>query len=237
MLKMNIMSKMIYFRGCVAREKLNNIAEATEKILKHADIDYKILDNETCCGSFLLRTGFVSDAKEVMKNTLKEIGKEKIITSCAGCYKTFKKDYNEILGVELDVVHTSQLFNELIRTGKLEPPFLDKTVTYHDPCHLGRHIEEYDAPREVLSKISNLVEMERNKEESRCCGAGGGVRAAFPEITENIAKMRIKDAEDVDAEILVTSCPFCILNLRSVSEDDKKVLDLSEMIIKSSKQF
>lgn len=237
MLKMNIMSKMIYFRGCVAREKLNNIAEATEKILKHADIDYKILDNETCCGSFLLRTGFVSDAKEVMKNTLKEIGKEKIITSCAGCYKTFKNDYNEILGVELDVVHTSQLFNELIRTGKLEPPFLDKTVTYHDPCHLGRHIEEYDAPREVLSKISNLVEMERNKEESRCCGAGGGVRAAFPEITENIAKMRIKDAEDVDAEILVTSCPFCILNLRSVSEDDKKVLDLSEMIIKSSKQF
>jgi Fe-S oxidoreductase len=237
MLKMNIMSKMIYFRGCVAREKLNNIAEATEKILKHADIDYKILDNETCCGSFLLRTGFVSDAKEVMKNTLKEIGKEKIITSCAGCYKTFKKDYNEILGVELDVVHTSQLFNELIRTGKLEPPFLDKTVTYHDPCHLGRHIEEYDAPREVLSKISNLVEMERNKEESRCCGAGGGVRAAFPEITENIAKMRIKDAKDVDAEILVTSCPFCILNLRSVSEDNKKVLDLSEMIIKSSKQF
>jgi Fe-S oxidoreductase len=237
MLKENIMSKMIYFRGCVAREKLNNIAEATVKILKHADIDYKILDNETCCGSFLLRTGFVSDAKEVMKNTLKEIGKEKIITSCAGCYKTFKKDYNEILGVELDVVHTSQLFNELIRTGKLEPPFLDKTVTYHDPCHLGRHIEEYDAPREVLSKISTLVEMERNKEESRCCGAGGGVRAAFPEITENIAKMRIKDAEDVDAEILVTSCPFCILNLRSVSEDDKKVLDLSEMIIKSSKQF
>ena len=237
MLKKNIVSKMIYFRGCVAREKLSNIAEATEKILKHADIDYKILDNETCCGSFLLRTGFVSDAKEVMKNTLKEIGKEKIITSCAGCYKTFKKDYNEILGVELDVVHTSQLFNELIRTGKLEPPFLDKTVTYHDPCHLGRHIEEYDAPREVLSKISNLVEMERNKEESRCCGAGGGVRAAFPEITENIAKMRIKDAEDVGAEILVTSCPFCILNLRSVSEDDKKVLDLSEMIIKSSKQF
>ncbi|WP_424355708.1 (Fe-S)-binding protein [Methanobacterium sp. MBAC-LM] len=222
---------MIYFRGCVAREKLNNIVDATEKILKQAGIDYKILENETCCGSFLLRTGFAQDAEEVMKNTLKEIGEEKIITSCAGCYKTFKKDYKEILGVELDVIHTSQLFNDLIKKGKIEPLFLDKTVTYHDPCHLGRHLEEYDAPREILDNISNLVEMDRNKEKSRCCGAGGGVRAAFPEITENIAKMRIKDAEDVEAEILVTSCPFCILNLKSVSKDDKKVLDLSEIII------
>ena len=222
---------MIYFRGCVAREKLNNIADATEKILKHVGIDYKVLENETCCGSFLLRTGFTSDAKEVMKNTLNEIREEKIITSCAGCYKTFKKDYKEILGVELDVVHTSQLFNDLIKKGKIRPLFLDKTVTYHDPCHLGRHLEEYDIPREILDNISNLVEMDRNKEKSRCCGAGGGVRAAFPEITENIAKMRIKDAEDVEAEILVTSCPFCILNLRSVSKNDKKVLDLSEIII------
>lgn len=232
---MNIVSKMIYFRGCVAREKLNGIAEATEKILKHAGIDYKILENETCCGSFLLRTGFACDAKEVMKKTLREIGEEKIITSCAGCYKTFKEDYKEILGVELDVVHTSQLFNELIKEGKLEPLFLDKIVTYHDPCHLGRHLEEYDAPREILDKMTNLVEMERNKEKSRCCGAGGGVRSAFPEITENVAKMRIKDAEDIGAEILVTSCPFCILNLRSVATDDKKVLDLSEIIIKSFK--
>ena len=225
------MSKMIYFRGCVAREKLNSIAEATEKILKHAGIDYEILENETCCGSFLLRTGFARDAKEVMENTLNEIGEEKIITSCAGCYKTFKKDYKEILGVELDVVHTSQLFNDLIKEGKLEPLFLDKTVTYHDPCHLGRHLEEYDTPREILDNISNLVEMDRNKEKSRCCGAGGGVRAAFPEITENIAKMRLKDAEDVEAEIIVTSCPFCILNLRSVSNDCKKILDLSEIIM------
>jgi len=222
---------MIYFRGCVAREKLNNIADTTEKILKHAGIDYKVLENETCCGSFLLRTGFTSDAKEVMENTLKEIREEKIITSCAGCYKTFKKDYKEILGVELDVVHTSQLFNDLIKDGKVEPLFLDKKVTYHDPCHLGRHLEEYDAPREILDNISNLVEMDRNKEKSRCCGAGGGVRAAFPEITENIAKMRIKDAEDVEAEVLVTSCPFCILNLRSVSKDGTKILDLSEIIM------
>lgn len=226
---------MIYFRGCVAREKLNNISEATEKIMKHADIEYKILENETCCGSFLLRTGFARDAGKVMKNTLKEIEGEKILTSCAGCYKTFKKDYKEILGVELDVIHTSQLFNELIKKEKLEVDFLDKIVTYHDPCHLGRHLEEYHAPREILNKITNLVEMGRNKDKSRCCGAGGGVRSAFPEISENIAKMRVEDANNVEAKILVTSCPFCILNLKSASKDDKEILDLSEIIIRTIK--
>lgn len=224
---------MIYFRGCVAREKLNGIGKATEEILEHVHVDYVILKDEKCCGSFLLRTGFVDDAKEVMKNTFNKIKGNRILTSCAGCYKTFKKDYPEILGVEIDVVHTSQLFNDLIKNKKLEVTFLDEKVTYHDPCHLGRHLKEYDAPRDVLKRITNLNEMKQNKENSRCCGAGGGVRSAFPEITENIAKMRINDSKEADAEIIVTSCPFCILNLNSVCEDRKKVLDLSEILIKS----
>jgi len=84
---------MLYFRGCVAREKLGRISKATEEILKSAGIEYRILENEECCGSFLLRTGFREDAEKVMKKTLKEIEGEKILTACAGCYKTFKKDY------------------------------------------------------------------------------------------------------------------------------------------------
>jgi Fe-S oxidoreductase len=225
---------MIYFRGCVAREKLKEIQEATEEILTNADIDYKILEDESCCGSFLLRTGFVDEAKEVMQETFNKIKGEKIITSCAGCYKAFKKDYPEILGVEIDVRHTSELFNDLIKDEKLEVTFLDEKVTYHDPCHLGRHLEEYDIPREILGKITNLTEMNRNKENSRCCGAGAGVRSAFPEITKDIAKMRINDANEVNAETIVTSCPFCILNLRDVSEN-KKVLDISEIILRGIK--
>ena len=101
---------MIYFKGCVAREKLVNIGNATEEILNLAGVDYKILENEKCCGSFLLRTGFIGDAKEVMENTSREIGNEKVLVSCAGCYKTFKKDYKELLGVEIDVIHTSESF-------------------------------------------------------------------------------------------------------------------------------
>ena len=227
---------MIYFRGCVAREKLQKIGRSTENILKHAGIDYKIVEDERCCGSFLLRTGFVEDAKEVMKNTLKEIGDEKVLVSCAGCYKTFKEDYKELLGVEIDVMHTSKLFCELIEKEKIEIEFIDKKITYHDPCHLGRHMEEYDAPRKIISKTANLVEMKRNREKSRCCGAGAGVKSVYREITEEIARARLKDAEKIDAEILITTCPFCILNLDSACLYDKYVLDISEIVLKALKE-
>jgi Fe-S oxidoreductase len=228
-------AKMIYFRGCVAREKLGKIGNSTEEILKTAGIDYKILENEKCCGSFLLRTGFVEDAKEVMKKNVLEIGVEKVLVSCAGCYKTFKKDYKEILDVEIDVVHTSQLFNELIEKGTIQLKQINKKVTYHDPCHLGRHIEEYDAPRAIISRTGNLVEMEFNREKARCCGAGAGVRSAYPEITQEIAGARLDDAKNVDAEMIITACPFCILNLDSVSLEKGYVLDISEIVLKALK--
>lgn len=223
---------MIYFRGCVAREKLKSISIATEEILKNAEIDYNILENEKCCGSFLLRTGFVNEAKKVMKETFKKIGNDKIIVSCAGCYKTFKKDYKEILGVELEVIHTSEIFKELLDEDKIEIEFLDKKVTYHDPCHLGREMEQFDISREVISKIAELTEMERNRENSRCCGSGAGVKSAYPEITEEIAKMRIEDSRD--AEIIITACPFCILNLSSINSVE--VLDISEILLKALKK-
>jgi Fe-S oxidoreductase len=227
---------MIYFRGCVAREKLEKISKATEDILKLAEIDYEILENEKCCGSFLRRTGFINEAKEVMKSTLKEIAEERVVVSCAGCYKTFKKDYKEILGVEIDVIHTSKLFNEIIEQEKIDLKFLDKKVTYHDPCHLGREMEEYEIPRAIISKTANLIEMEQSREKSRCCGAGAGVRSAYPKITEEIARSRLEDAENVNAEIIITTCPFCILNLKYACLDEKRVLDISEIIIKALKE-
>lgn len=220
---------MIYFRGCVAREKLTNISESTKKILNMYNVPYKILENEQCCGSFLLRTGFVDDAKEVIENTLKEIKDEKVLVSCAGCYKAFKKDYKEIFGIEIDVIHTSELFKELLENGKIKTEKLDKKVTYHDPCHLGREMELYEVPRDTIIKIADLTEMERNRENARCCGSGAGVKSAYPEITEEVAKMRIKDAGG--AEIIITTCPFCILNLSS--QGSLEVLDISEIILKA----
>lgn len=225
---------MIYFRGCTIREKLPHIEMATKQILEIANIDYHILDDEECCGSFLLRTGFADDAREVMTKTVEKLKGEKVLVSCAGCYNTLKNDYKEFLGVELDVIHTSMLFENLIKEGAVKPGKLPVTVSYHDPCHLGRHSGEYDSPREVLKSVAALVEMENIKENARCCGAGGGVKSAYPEISTKLGQKRIDDALETEAEILVTSCSFCLINLQGASKNPNPkipVMDLSEILL------
>lgn len=232
---------MIYFRGCLSRERLKEIPNATEELLKKAGINYKVLDNEGCCGSVLLRTGFKEDAKEVMQDTFRDINGEKVLVSCAGCYLTFKKDYPEVLGKKVDVIHTSHLFFELINNGIIKPSVNSGEVTYHDPCHLGRHMGEYETPRKVIKHYTKLLEMDDNRENSRCCGAGGGVRSAFPDLSLEIASMRLDDAKSTGAKSLVTCCPFCILNLKSCQEDALEtipeddlmdIMDLSQFLLK-----
>ena len=235
---------MIYFRGCVVREKLSGISDATEKLLKLANIDYTVIENETCCGSFLMRTGFESEAHEIMEKTIKDLNSKlntdnKILVSCAGCYNAFKNDYKELFDVDLDVVHTSDFFNILIKQGKLKLKKTPTKITYHDPCHLGRNSGIYEEPREIIKKTGKLIDMKLNREKSRCCGAGAGVKSAYPEIASSMASKRIQDAEDTRAELLVTACSFCILNLESAFEDRDKnkdhtildVLDISELIL------
>lgn len=227
---------LLYFRGCTAREKLNSISKATERILKIAKIDYETLDNEKCCGSVLLRTGFLDDAKEQMNANLKDLAGKTILTSCAGCYKTLKEDYKKYLGVDLKVIHISQLLEQLIKENKINLKGNGNLkVTYHDSCHLGRHAGEYEAPRNVINSISNLVEMENNREKARCCGSGGGVKSAYGDLSNSIAELRIKEAKDTDADLLVCACPFCKLNL-SQNSDDLEVLDLSEFVLKNLKE-
>lgn len=215
---------MLYFRGCTAREKLTSIQEATEKLLNLAGVDYHILDDEKCCGSVLLRTGFLNEAQEQIAKNSEILKGERIITSCAGCYKTLKDDYEG-----LDVIHISQLLNQLIKEGRLNLSKNDLNVTYHDSCHLGRHCGVFDEPRDVIKSVADLVEMENIRDNSLCCGAGGGVKSAYPEIASQMAKSRIEQAKQTGCETLVTPCPFCKLNL---SNDDLEVLDLTEFLVK-----
>ena len=223
---------LLYFRGCTAREKLNSISKATERILKAANIKYETLDDEKCCGSVLLRTGFLDDAIEQMNSNLKDLEGKVILTSCAGCYKTLKEDYKKYLGIDLKVIHISQLLEQLIKEDKISLKGKENLkVTYHDSCHLGRHAGEYEAPRNVIKAISDLVEMENIREKSRCCGSGGGVKSAYGDLSNSIADLRIKEAKGTDADLLVTACPFCKLNLNENSED-LDVLDLSEFVLR-----
>ena len=215
---------MLYFRGCTAREKQTGIAEATERLLKVAGVDFHTLDDEKCCGSVLLRTGFIDEATQQIKKNTEILKGEKIITSCAGCYKTLKDDYDG-----LDVIHISQLLDELIKEGKLRLSKKDLDVTYHDSCHLGRHSNVFDEPRNVVNAVANIVEMENVRENSLCFGAGGCVKSAYPEIANQMASSRIAQAKETGCTTLITPCPFCKLNLEN---DDLEVLDLTEFLVK-----
>lgn len=214
---------MIYFRGCTAREKETSIADATEKLLKLADVEYRVLEDEKCCGSVLIRTGFIDEAQKQIEKNTELLSGELILTSCAGCYKTLKQDYDD-----LDVIHISQFLNTLIDEKKLDFNKKDLNVTYHDSCHLGRHCNVFDEPRNVISNVANLLEMQNNRENSLCCGAGGGVKSAYPEIASQMADSRIYQAIETGADLLVTPCPFCKLNLKDRGLD---VLDLTEFLI------
>ena len=214
---------MIYFRGCTAREKQRNISDATQHLLNKAGVDYKVLDGEKCCGSVLLRTGFVDEArKQIIKNT-EIFNDELILTSCAGCYNTFKNDYEGV-----NAIHISQFLKQLIDEEKINFTKRSIDVTYHDPCHLTRHMKVIEEPREVIERVANLVEMKNSHEDSLCCGAGGGVKSAYPEIADEMAKSRIRQAFETGCETLITACPFCKLNLEN---DDINVVDLTEFLV------
>lgn len=215
---------MLYFRGCTARQKETGIADATEKLLKLADVDYHILDDEKCCGSVLLRTGFEKEAKKQIAKNTEVFGDETILTSCAGCYKTLLQDYEG-----LDVIHISELLAILIDEGRLKFDKKDLNVTYHDSCHLGRHCKVFDEPRKVIKSAANLIEMKNIKEDSLCCGAGGGVKSAYPQIASELADAKISQAKDTKCKALITACSFCKLNLKG---HDLEVLDLTEFLIK-----
>ncbi|NLI74420.1 MAG: (Fe-S)-binding protein [Euryarchaeota archaeon] len=224
-------AKIGYFAGCTSAHRNPKIAQATLSILKKLGEDYTVL-NETCCGSVLSRIGLEKDAMHQMQlniDAIVEQGVEEVLFSCAGCYRMFKEEYPLHVDVPFKVRHISEyLADKDLDLGKL-----DKKITYHDPCHLGRHAHVYNAPREVLASIPGVEfkEMSHTTEEARCCGGGGGVRSAYPELSEDIAGRRVDQAEF--AEILVTCCPFCVTNLRAGSEKNKsdiKICDLVELV-------
>jgi len=233
---------VLYFVGCTAAydPNIKEMAIDTARVLAKAGLDFGTLGNEEgCCGSTLLRTGLLESARKLAEKNIalfEKVAPSVIVTSCAGCYKTIRQDYPKVGKVSARVVHITEFVGELLRTGKLGlSGKVEGLATFHDPCHLGRHNGLYEQPREILRAIPGLrlVEMERNREEARCCGAGGGVKTAFPELAQKISALRVEDAERTGADFLVTSCPFCYQSLKSTIEAKQskiKMMDLMEMV-------
>jgi len=233
----------IYFPGCTATYKMKEISGAAVKIMQKAGYDFTTLgEDEWCCGSVMLRTGNIPEAEELIDHNLEAIrssGAGRVITTCSGCYKTLGRDYKERKGeLGFEVVHLPALVKEFIDQGKLKFKQNNVKVTYHDPCHLGRHMGMFDIPRDVIKAIPGveLVEMARSRQFARCCGAGGGMLAGNKELSEAIGQDRIKDAMATGASILTTPCPFCTLHLTAQAKEagaDIRVMDFSEFVLEN----
>jgi len=231
----------LYYVGCTSALSPSTrvVAQATSKILHKLGVDFGILGKqEVCCGSVAKRTGNLEAFNSTLKKNIKlfkENNIKKIITSCAGCYRTFLKDYaKELDGIE--ILHTSEFLQKYLKEHDIKLKKLGTVTTYHDPCHLGRHCEFYDPPREILDQISEFKEMHRIKGNAMCCGAGGGVKKAYPELAMEISNNRVQDAEDTEATCLVSTCPFCHRNLMDALEKSGSALkmrDLTELILES----
>ncbi len=225
-------AKIGYFIGCTPAYRNQNIAKTTMSILDKLGVDYTVID-EVCCGSPLQRIGGKDgDVKKLVDHNLdsvEELGIETLLFSCAGCYNMFKNHYPDFRELKFKPMHITELLAEKELPLKEYP----KTVTYHDPCHLGRHAGVYEAPRKIIEKIpkAEFKEMEFNKETARCCGGGGGLRAAFPDMSKRIAERRIENAKFAD--VLLTACPFCVNNLtlgKESTDCDIEVKDIVELV-------
>lgn len=240
-------TEYLFYVGCAgafdARNRQTSLAMA--KILDAGGISWGILGrDELCCGDSLRRLGneYVFDrmAKENIK-MFEERGVEKIITRCPHCYTTMKNDYRQY-GVELEVIHHTELINSLIKEGKLK---LNETgdpgnVVFHDSCYLGRYNMIYEAPREVLASVIGRLptEMERHHSKSFCCGGGGGRMWMEEPIGKHINVARVEEALEEDPRTICVCCPYCITmfedGLKDKGAEEKvQVLDLAEIVARA----
>ena len=235
------------FAGCTMPLRQQATLKNMLKIFQAAGREIAMSHDEWCCGSVSMRIGDYPSVEEEVRHNIelfKKMGAKTVFSPCAGCYRTLKKDYPDLIGEDLpfEVKHITEILIEMIQNDEI--PFDEEKstpikVTYHDPCHLGRHMDLYEIPREVIQKIPGveLIEMRRNRKNAWCCGAGGGVKSQFPDLAQAIAKERVQEALQTEADILTTSCPFCIGNLldawKEMEENIRgkiKVIDIIDFI-------
>ena len=230
--------KDLLFVGCTYSldRSLQETPKALASIMEKAGVDYRVmLENELCCGSTVRRLGAEALFERVMEENARSImdsNTSRLVTPCAGCYKTLSQDYGGLLdGIE--VMHSTQYILHLIREGRLALGGMDSVVTYHDPCHLGRHAGIYEEPRAILNSIAGLrlVEMKSSRELARCCGGGGGLKTAYPKVSMEIAVRRVREAEETGASMLVTACPFCVQSLSAAIEATGSDIELVDLVV------
>ncbi|MDZ7697849.1 MAG: FAD-binding and (Fe-S)-binding domain-containing protein [Deltaproteobacteria bacterium] len=236
----------LLFMGCVPSYLDMKMVPSLIKPLDAAEMNYTVLSTEEgCCGFPLFLMGASDDFKtnaEALVERIRATGVKELVTPCAGCYKTFKKLYPEVVDLDIEIYHSVHYLDKLISEGRIEMnKDLGKKVTYHDPCDLGRAFQIFEEPRNILKAIPGLefVEMDRNRLQARCCGGGGGVLANNPDMAVDMAAERVRDALAVGADIIVSGCAACKDNLRkgakAIPKGERgkiKIMDITEIVAK-----
>jgi len=243
--KVNKPGEYAYFTGCLSASSpsVNSIPQSFVRILKTADVDFTLLgEDENCCGYPLAVGGLTGDALKIAGENIRmvqKLGIKKVVTSCSSCYHMWKEYYPKLFEGEtgLEIVHSTQLLAGLAAEGKLK--FREEhrpvTVTYHDPCNIGRKYGIFDQPRDIIKSIPGvtLKEMRFIREDARCCGGGGNLEINDPALSGLVAQDRIKQAMETGAEVIVTACQQCTRTLRTgarLSGAKIKVTDICELV-------
>lgn len=223
--------KICVFTGCMVDYRLQDVGFALINVLKKNGIEVDVPEDQVCCGSPMLRTGqidIVNDLVEKNKKALSEY--DTIITMCAGCGATLKKDYPKY-GVDFNILDISEFLADNLDTSQMKD--LNMRVTYHDPCHLVRGQGITEEPRKILNEIKGLEFVEMEKPD-QCCGAGGGVRAGKPEIAFGLGKKKANMIKKLDVDAVISICPFCQYNIQDALDKeglkDIKVMNILELL-------
>ncbi len=236
----------LYWVGCAGSldERARKQIVSTSRMLHRAGVNFGILGpRESCTGDPARRMGNEYLFQEMAKAniaTLDEVGAKKIVASCPHCFNTMKNEY-PALGGNYELIHHSELLSHLVATGRLTPGLgFSGTVTYHDPCYLGRHNRIFEQPRDVLDSVPGLtkIEMARHKERGFCCGAGGARMWMEETIGKRVNMDRTEEALGTGADTISTACPFCMIMLDDAVKasgrgDDVSVVDISQVMERS----
>jgi len=225
---------ILYYVGCTPSydDRVQNVAKSITEILQEAGVEFGILEKEKCSGDPALimgESGLFEMLAEENIESFQKCGIQTILTTSPHDFNCFLKEYPEDIK-EIQVKHYTQFFADLIDQKKITfKNICNKKVTYQDPCYLGKHNHIYEEPRKILKSIPGLelVEMQRNRENSFCCGGGGGRMWADFDDAARLAETRVLEALETGAEVLASACPFCLLNF----EDAIKVLDKEDSIV------
>jgi heterodisulfide reductase subunit D len=239
-------AEVIYYVGCVSSfsPAAQPITEAFTRVMAAAGLDFAIMgEAERCCGYPLIAAGMTDEAGGLRRHNtavVQAIGARKVVFNCPSCALTWQELYaGELPGVELQ--HATQLLADLVATGRLALGELPLTVTYHDPCDLGRNSQVYEAPRQVLAAIPGLrlVEAPENRTQGLCCGGGGDLEMTDPDLAAHVAVTALDTLAAAAVEAIVTACPQCVRMFQSAAKGGGRaveVLDLVQLVDRALKR-